>query len=579
MSSKKSKKNKTSAGNGSGENNINPNTEAVESPVEDSAADEKNADTDMAVEKQESAEETDNADAAPEEDSRKKEKSAPKDDEAAAEKAARRRYNRRRFKYGSVATAVTVIVIAVVVMVNVIVNLAGERVNMSIDLTENGTFEISQESIDYITAVNEPVSIVCMSDELTFQTSNYIYFKQAYEVLKKYTYYNENVKLEFVNMVENPTYADRYKQSYKGEITDYSIVVESSKRIKVLTIQDLYNTQINYNTFREEVVSSKAEQELTSAIMYVTDPDPLHAVLWNSETSGSSYDNVSALLMSNGFEVSEMDPITEDIPEDADVVVVNAPLNDYAEDIVDKLYRFLDNNGKLGKNLIYLADYSQKTTANIDAFLAEWGIKVEEGVVGDYNTANLATAESLVIVRDRIKANDFSVNVAQPDLAFIDYQSRPITLLFDTKDTRSTVALLSTSETGYIMTDSVWEDMKQGNAPQQGVQTTMAIGRKYIFDENNAQVFSNVLVIGSSENLDSSFTEQTFYNNGDYFVSILSVMTGKNNGISIVAKDLSSPTFEIDQSRISGYITVFMIAIPLAVLVIGGIVFFKRRTK
>lgn len=500
--------------------------------------------------------------------------------EAESEKAARRRYNRRRLKYGSVATAITVVVIAVVVLVNVAVNLAGERVNMSVDLTENGTFEISQVSIDYLACVNEPVSIVCMSDELTFQTSNYIYFKQAYEVLKKYSFYSDNVTLEFVDMVKNPTYADRYKSSYKGDINSYSIVVESSKRIKVLSIQDLYNTEINYQTFREEIVSSKAEQELTSAVMYVTDPDPLQAVVFGSETSGSSYDNVAALLVSNGCDVTEINPLTEEIPEGADIVVVNAPLNDYETDVVDKLYRFLDNNGNLGKNLIYIADYSQKDTSNIDAFLAEWGIKVEEGVVGDDDPNNLQS-QNFYVVRNYISANDFSGNVAQPALPVIDYQSRPISLLFETKDTRSTAALLQTKDTGFVMTESMQEELKNGGEPDipHGVQTTMAIGRKYIFNDNNAQVFSNVLVVGSSETLDAAFTEQTYYNNGDYFVSVLTAMTGKSSGISIVAKDLSSPTFDIDMAKVNGYVTVFMIVIPVAVLIIGGAVFFRRRTK
>ncbi|MDE7295086.1 MAG: GldG family protein [Oscillospiraceae bacterium] len=527
------------------------------------------------------AEETADSEAAVHETEKEESSEKPEED---SERAARRRYNRRKLKYGSIATAITVVVIAVVVMINVAVNIAGDRVNMSIDLTENGTFEISQESIDYLAKVNEPVSIVCMSDELTFQTSNYIYFKQAYEVLKKYTFYSDNITLEFVDMVKDPTYADRYSSSYKGNIDAYSIVVESSKRIKVLTIQDLYNTEtrIDYNTFTtyDDIVSSKAEQELTSAIMYVTDPDPLQAVVFSSETSGSSYENVASLMISNGYDVSEINPLTEEIPEGTDIVVVNAPLNDYETDIVDKLYKFLDNNGNLGKNLIYIADYSQKETANIDAFLAEWGIKVEQGVVGDDDANNLQS-QSFYIVRDYISENDFSVNVAQPALPVIDYQSRPITLLFETKDTRSTVALLQTKDTGFVMTDSMQEEIRNGGSPEiaHGAQTTMAIGRKYIFDDNNAQVFSNVLVVGSSETLDEAFTGQTYYNNGDYFVSVLTAMTGKSSGIYIVAKDLSSPTFDIDMASISSYITVFMIVIPLAVLVIGGIVFFRRRTK
>lgn len=504
--------------------------------------------------------------------------------EASGGKSEKKKFNTRKLKYGSVATAITVIVAAVVVVINIIVNIASDKVNMSIDLTVNGNFEISQQTIDYLATVTEPVSIVCMSDELTFQTSNYIYYKQAYEVLKKYSIYNNLVSLEFVDMVKNPTYADRYKDMYKGEISAYSIVVESDKRIKVLTIQDLYNTetQFDYSTFSsyDVPVSSKAEQEITSAIMYVTDPNPLKAVLFKSETSGTSYDNISSLMVSNGYEVSEIDPLVDPIPEDTDIVVINAPLNDYESDIIDKLYNFLDNGGNLGKNLIYLADYSQKSTANIDAFLAEWGIKVESGVVGDQDTNNLQ-GQSFYVVRDYITDNDYSGNVPQIALPFIDYQSRPITLLFDTKDTRSTVALLRTKDTGFVMTDEMQAAIREGEAPdiQTGVQTTMALGRKYIFDKDNNMVFSNVLVIGSSENLDEAFTSTTYYNNGDYFVSVLNTMSGKSSGISIVAKDLSADTFDIDQATASKFMVVFVFIVPIAVLAVGVIVFIRRRSK
>ena len=229
------------------------------------------------------------------------------DPAAAAAKAEKKRFNKRKFRYGGAATAITVIVIVVVVLVNVVLSVLSERMNMSIDITADKTFEISQESIDYLATVNEPVEIVCMSDELEFSTSNYVYFKQAYEVLKKYTIYSDNVTLTFVDMTENPTYANKYQELYKGDISEYSIVVSTDKRIKVLSIQDLYNVEMN-NYYQQTITSSKAEQELTSAIMYVTDPDPMNAVFFKSETGGSSYDNVYNMLSSNGYNVSEINP-------------------------------------------------------------------------------------------------------------------------------------------------------------------------------------------------------------------------------------------------------------------------------
>lgn len=517
------------------------------------------------------------------EDSKEEEKPSEDDDDDddeeddTAKKVSKKAFL-RKLKYGSIATAITVFVLAAVVIVNILVTKASDKVNMSLDLTENKNFEISQQSIDYLATVNEHVDIVCLTDETTFKNSNYVYYKQAYEVLKKYTIYNDNVELTFVDMVKNPTYAERYKNSYKGEISAYSIVVESSKRIRVLTIQDLYNTEVNYQTFSEEIVSSKAEQELTSAIMYVTDPDPIQAVALKVPTQGYSYDNVINILTANGCDVTEIDPFSEPIPEDTDLIVVNAPLNDFDEDTIDQLYSFLDNGGALGKNMIYIADYSQKTTENIDKFLGEWGIKVGEGVVGDDDSANLVS-QSYYIVRDYIKDNDYSKNVAEMTLPFVDYQSRPLELLFDHSDTRSTYALMQTADTGFVLTDDMRRAAENGEKfdIEHGVQTTMALGRKYVFDSDNNMITSNVLVVGSSETLDESLTNLTYLNNGEYFVSILNSMTGKNTGISIVAKDLSGTSFDIDQQTVTSYLTLFVVIIPASIVLIGILVFFRRR--
>ena len=92
-------------------------------------------------------------------------------------------------------------------------------------------------------------------------------------------------------------------------------------------------------------------------------------------------------------------------------------------------------------------------------------------------------------------------------------------------------------------------------------------------------IFSNVLVIGSSETLDASFTSTTYFNNGDYFISIVNTMAGKNSGISIVAKDLASATFDVDSGTQNRYFAVFLIGVPVVVLIIGAVVFIRRRRK
>lgn len=557
--------------------------EVSENSAEETASEENDGEEKVSDNTEETAsEETKSEEKAKEKDKKKSEKKEKKEKEVDPEKLLQKKYKKRKLKYGSTATAITVIVVAVVVLINVVLSLLSDRVTMTVDLTPDKNFEISQESIDYLKTVNEPVEIVCMSDELTFSTSNYVYFKQAYEVLKKYTIYSDNITLKFVDMTEDPTYTSKYSDMYKGDIDEYSIIVSTDKRIKVLAIQDLYNVEMNYYTYSQQITSSKAEQELTSAIMYVTDPDPLNLVIWNSETGSQSYDNIYDLLVSNGYNVSEMNPLTEDIPEDTDIVCVDAPLNDYDEETVQKLADFLDNGGNLGKTLIYIADASQKDTSNINALLAEYGVEIGEGVVGDTNSQNTFNSSNYVIGNYiNTEDNEYADNVSDTSLPVISYNSRPINLLFDEKDYRITKSLLSTDDTGFVLTNEMQTALENGESvdPETGSYSTMAAARKYVFDSDNNTVYSNILVVGSAEMLHSTFTEATYYNNGEYFISALNTLTGKTTGISIVAKDLTSTTFDMNEQTYNICFAVFVIVIPVIVVLIGTVVYLKRRNK
>ena len=490
-------------------------------------------------------------------------------------------FNSKKLKYGSAATAITVIVVALVVLVNVIVTLVGKRTDLTIDLTSKGNFEISQESIDYINNLSEPVEIVTMTDEDTFRDAGNVYYTQAYEVLKKYALNSDKVTVKFVDMTADPTYANKYSEIYKGTIAANNIVVTSGNRIKVLTVNDLFNTELNYQTFSYNIVSSKAEQALTSAIMYVTDPAPKTAAIMDTGETDVSNDSIRSLLEDDGFDVSEFDPNGEEFPYDADVMVINAPINDLSEEVIAKLYNYLENDGNYGRNLIYLASYSQKATKNIDAFLAEWGLEVGSGVVGDQNTSNLASTSTFYAIRNFIEENDYSGNVAQPDLPVVSYFARPVNILFESSGNVTTHSLLKTADTAFVLTDEMQEAAQNGEEPDivNGSFNTIALGSKYTFDKDNNTLTSNLLVFGSSAMLDSSITSTSYYNNGDYFVSILNTMTGKNGGISIVAKELTAATFDTTAAKANAAFWVFVILLPAAILITGIVIWLKRRHK
>lgn len=80
--------------------------------------------------------------------------------EQAADASQKKAKNRKKLKYGSLATGITIIFVAVVVLVNVVVSQLVDRYpNLKLDLTTNNIYEISDETMDYIKNLNQKVEI------------------------------------------------------------------------------------------------------------------------------------------------------------------------------------------------------------------------------------------------------------------------------------------------------------------------------------------------------------------------------------------------------------------------------------
>ena len=174
------------------------------------------------------------------------------------------KFRTRKFKVGSLATAMTVIVTAVIVVINLIVGQLTDKFSLSLDLTQNKIFSLTEQSINFIKNLDKDVEIILLSDENTFVQTN-SYFAQANSVLKKYDLNSDKIKLTYVDTVKNPTYLNEYQDE---NLTENSIIVKSGDKHKIITVQDIFDIQRSY--YGSTITGSKAEQELTSAILYVT---------------------------------------------------------------------------------------------------------------------------------------------------------------------------------------------------------------------------------------------------------------------------------------------------------------------
>ena len=297
-----------------------------------------------------------------------------------AKKSHKNPFKNKKLKYGGLSILFTVIFIVAVVLVNVIITLLGDRFMPAADLTDSGLYSIEQSTVDYLKTVTDEVTITVTSEESAF-TGGSSYYYQTNEILKKIAAANSNITLQYVDVVSNPGFIANYKET----ITSNEIMVESkaTKRVKILTYEDFlsitYNEQyLNYYGVKQpQKVEANAEQAVVSAIMNVTDTDPVKVAVLTGygETENTVLQN---LLKTNSYVIESVNiTLTDKISEDYDFVFMFGPDKDYSVADINKLDTWLDNSGKFGKNLVYVNNPKLGDSPNLDGLLDQWGLKVE----------------------------------------------------------------------------------------------------------------------------------------------------------------------------------------------------------
>ena len=480
--------------------------------------------------------------------------------------------NPKRFKYGTLGTVVTVVFIAVIVLINIITSMLIDRFQLKIDLTPDKSFTITNQTKDYLKKVDKDITITILKDKTEFISSD-VYSKQASEIISKYSQCSDKIKVQYIDPDKNPEIMTKFNKTYKGDLSGKLMLIQNGDRIKAFTQDDLFST--NASDYSKSCI---AEQSITSGIMSVLDANPKKVSVLLGDTV-SQITPFTDLLGKNGYEIAEVDPLTGTIDQDSDLVIVNTPLNDYTQDEIKKLDKYLYNDGNLGKNIMYIASYQQKETPNLDAFLAEYGLQIGAGYTMDINKNNLVQlGESSYGVITSLSNEGYSADVAQTSLPVILPYTRPVNLLFETKDTRSTEVLLNTSDTAIVITPDLPSDTDFTKLPQ-GYVKAAAVGSKYAFDSKDKKQTSSILAVGSDLMLDNALITDVRLNNGDFMVSAINKLTGKSAGITIVPKNLSSENLTITQAQYNTIRFMVIILIPLIIVIAGIVVWVRRRNR
>lgn len=513
--------------------------------------------------------------------------SKEKSDKIGKKKKKRNHMDSRKFRYGSMATAVTVVVIAVVVLINVVAGILNSRYPANLDLTKNKLFSLSDDSKQVAKNVSQDVTITVFADESTFSSPSTgtdqinTIFKQFYQAVKQYaSLSNGKITVKYEDLTKDPAAATNYTQ-YNPSTGD--ILFQCGSRSEKIAYTDLYSEDSNNSSYQSYSASytSKVEQVLASKIAMVTsDNTPVVMMLTGHDEDSNTKTSISDTLGNNNYTTKDVD-ITSSTAFDntSTLAVIAAPASDYSVDEITKLRDWLNNSGNLDRHLLVIVNY-KANCSNLYQFLnVEYGIEVTNKLVVETDNSRIYNYNAYYPYGD-IESTDYSKDIAsKKDLMPVCVQ------LLTHKDDNKQNSLYNVSVVTFPKTSklvSLSDVMNQSSSSKitpTAADTYPIVGLAYAtkasFDSNNTEHKTNVLVSGS----DSMFqvTSMPSVYNEKTIVSLLNGFTGNQNTVTIPSKslDTSSLTFNTAQENIFWWI--FVILVPLALLGVCLAVFLKRR--
>ena len=507
---------------------------------------------------------------------------------------------RKKLKYGSMFYIVIALVVAIVVVLNIMVSVIGKRSPMKIDLTPDDRFELSDESIEAVKNINKDVTITVTAKRDYFdalasywrgQTGYDTPFELIPELLDKYSVYakqgNGSIDVRYVDMDVDPDIINQYKKFYNGDIERGSIIVSSGDRVRVISSTDVMNMitpdQYTAQTTGEYKFKFTGESTITSAITNICDAHPVKTAFARTMNGVSMYDEQNysyaakafenELLSKNGYDCTDIDIFLDDIkPEDYDMVVVFAPSVDFTENIIKKLSDFLYNGGKYNKNIIYVPDVTKTNLPNIEAFLADWNIKVENETIVD-DSHNLSPIDNSTIAL-KISDSESVGTLPNEKLPIVSLYTRALTEI--TKNNGNIVkSIISSYDEAYTV-DPTDKNKVIGDS---GAKTAVMLSQKQTSEDFNVYT-SSVLVIGSPFMMDNDVIMlNTTYNNANVILNTVNKTVGKENSTVILDKSLqySAISPSTDQAKFIQILVCWVI--PFIIAAIGITVLLRRRNK
>ncbi|MGN1191534.1 MAG: Gldg family protein [Dorea sp.] len=465
---------------------------------------------------------------------------------------------------GSYSLGLIALVIGIVIVINLIAGQLPENIR-NIDISDNKIYEITDTSKKILEKLDEEITFTIYAEKDSTD-------ERIKSFVKKYAALSSKIKVEWVDPVQHPA------ELTENNVSSDTILVSCEKTGKSkavafssILVTDEYSYYMTGSTSESQF---DGEGQLTSAINYVTSDvsKTIYCTTGHGENTFSS--SVSALLDKNNIISGELNLIMEnEIPDDCDLLFMNAPSKDITEDEKTLILSYLSSGG----DVFIILGESEDDTPNLDAVLKEYGMQRTEGYIADMQRCYQG---NYYYIFPEISAYGELAEGLESQMVLL-INAHGMTLTDPARDTIATTEFMSTSENAY----SVTEDIQEQGSYVLGAVATETISSSSEDESEDSDTGdtseegmdeSRLTVVSTGSLIDSQVTDSfSTLENLDLFMNAVTANFEDVDNVAIEPKSLEVTYNSMQHAGLLSILVIFVI--PLIILLFGFVKWWKRR--
>ena len=495
-------------------------------------------------------------------------------------------HDKRRYKYGSLSVVLTAVFIALIIALNLLFSSLSLSGDLTVDLTPEDFTSIGDESMRLLSALGKDLDIT-------------VYFMSARDRydLKDYNYNGINltgiirdlaenyarvfdgsgelgtVRVEYKELDSDPAFEEKILQESATQLNAGSVIVKGKHHYRVLNIQAFFET-----TESGQYYSFIGEYRLTTAMLQSSIAQP-QKILFTTGHGEQYSQSILNLYAGAGFALDTVNLAQDAIDPSTEIIICCDPQTDFSYAEIDKLTDYLANY----KSFTVFVDSATPELPALQALLNDgWGINYKplyrvtddvhsldgkpENLNAKYPAVDSEAASKLASYQIYKTVSDMGglITTAVPEAAEL-YVKPGLT-----QDNFSVETVLTSYDTAV--------SAKQGKEGTKGEMPLTLLSTRAGYGDNNVSRFAYVMLVGSTQFAsDKNLAESTARGNRRVLLAAARIFAADRVSPDIKSKQFASAALDIETGTAKTLTWLICTIVPGAVLILGIVMFFRRR--